>query len=413
MIRFAWLACPLVLLFAGAAPLPAQEKPAAEAPAGPVQIDPVDFSAPVPIEKAKIDKGTAWYDARLLGIEGQAFRDTKAPFDRLPARAEPPAPRKGDSEEATKDAQKGKVRTDVWNLSRDSAGLCVRFLTDASTISCDWTLTKANLAMPHMPATGVSGVDLYVRDDAGKWRWLACKPPVAQSTSTVVVTNLPAGTREYRLYLPLYNGVKDIRIGIPEKSILSRGPKFAAGHERPIVFYGTSITHGASASRTGMVHTAILGRRLDRPVVNLGFSGNGRMETEVVTFLNEIDAAVFVIDCLPNIGAAEVTARTAPLVEQIRKAHPDTPILLVEDRNYSDSFLIASKRTRNETSQAALKKEFETLKAKGVKGLYYLAGDKLLGDDNEGTVDSSHPTDLGFFRQADAFEPVLREILKD
>ena len=75
-------------------------------------------------------------------------------------------------------------------------------------------------------------------------------------------------------------------------------------------------------------------------------------------------------------------------------------------------FLLTTKKERNEKSQAALKKEFALLKEAGVKGLYYLVGDHLLGDDNEGTVDSSHPTDLGFFRQADAFEPVLREILK-
>jgi len=412
MNRLTRFSCSLVLLIGVSSPLAAEEKPAASASAAPVQIDPVDFGAPVPIDSATIEKGTAWYDSRLLGIEGQAFRDTKAPFDRLPARAEPPAPKEGETAEAARAAQKGKVRMDVWNLSRDSAGLCVRFLTDATQISCRWTLTKANLAMPHMPATGVSGVDLYARDNDGTWRWLATKPPTAQATTAVVVANIDPGTREYRLYFPLYNGVTSLQIGIPEKSILSRGPKFAAGHEKPIVFYGTSITHGASASRTGMVHTAILGRRFDRPVVNLGFSGNGRMEPEVTAFLNEIDAAVYVIDCLPNIQAAEVTARTAPLVEQIRQAHPQTPILLVEDRNYSDGFLVASKRDRNRTSQAALKKEFAALQAKGVKGLFYLAGDKLLGDDNEGTVDSSHPTDLGFFRQADAFEPVLREILK-
>jgi hypothetical protein len=372
--------------------LRAEDKPAVSAAS--VQIEPVSLGAEVPAAKASIEGKTAWYDSRLLGIEGQAYRDTKAPFDRLPARAEE------------------TVRKDVWNLSRHSAGLAVRFVTDATTISCRWTLTSPNLAMPHMPATGVSGVDLYARDDEGKWRWLAAGKPTAQTTSAALAAGIKPGTREYRLYFPLYNGVTSLEIGVPAGSKLSRGPAYATGHEKPIVFYGTSITHGASASRTGMVHTAILGRRLERPVVNLGFSGNGRMEPEVTVFLNEIDAAVYVIDCLPNIQAAEVTARTAPLVRQIREAHPDTPILLVEDRNYSDGFLMTSKRDRNQQSQAALKKEFALLKEAGVKGLYYLVGDHLLGDDNEGTVDSSHPTDLGFFRQADAFEPVLKEILK-
>jgi hypothetical protein len=180
---------------------------------------------------------------------------------------------------------------------------------------------------------------------------------------------------------------------------------------KPIVFYGTSITHGASASRPGMTHVAILGRRFDRPVINLGLSGNGRMETEVARLLTEIDAAVYIIDCLPNIQAEGVLERTRPCIEILRAARPETPILLVEDRSYGDSFLISSKRERNRTSREALRRVYKELKADGVKQLYYLEGEHLLGDDNEGTVDSSHPTDLGFMRQAAAFTEALEPIL--
>ncbi len=150
--------------------------------------------------------------------------------------------------------------------------------------------------------------------------------------------------------------------------------------------YGTSITQGACASRPGMVHTAILGRRFDRPVINLGFSGNGRMETEVVELMAELDAAVYVIDCLPNITAQEVLARTKPCIQILRKAHPQTPVLLVEDRSYADSFLISAKRERNRTSRQALWKVYEELKTAGDKYLYYLEGEQLLGDDNEAWV---------------------------
>jgi lysophospholipase L1-like esterase len=145
-------------------------------------------------------------------------------------------------------------------------------------------------------------------------------------------------------------------------------------------------------------------------VINLGFSGNGRMEPEVATYIAEINAAVFIIDCLPNIGAKEVTERTAKVVRLLRAKHPMTPILLVEDRNYTNNWLVPSKRQRNESSQAALKAEFAKLKAEGVEGLYYLDGKALLGEDGEDTVDTSHPTDLGFTRHADAFEKVLRTI---
>jgi hypothetical protein len=345
--------------------------------------------------KADADGALLWYDVRLLTKEGQGWEDTAAPFDRLPAKAQK------------------KVRPEVWNLSRHSAGIAVRFVTDSPTIHARWTLTSASLAMPHMPATGVSGVDLYVRDEANSWRWLACGRPSAQTNSLQLVSGIPEGTREYMLYLPLYNGVSSVEIGIPKGKMLAAGLPRPDERRKPIVFYGTSITQGGCASRPGMVHTAILGRRLDRPVINLGFSGNGRMETEVAELLAELDAAVFVIDCLPNISAEDVLARTKPCFEILRKAHPQTPILLVEDRSYSDSFLVTGKRERNLASRKALRQMYEELKSGGEKQLFYLEGEKLLGDDNEGTVDGSHPTDLGFVRQADAFEAALRPILKE
>ena len=176
------------------------------------------------------------------------------------------------------------------------------------------------------------------------------------------------------------------------------------------MFYGTSITQGGCASRPGMVHTAILGRRLDRPVVNLGFSGNGTLDLDIAALLGELDAAVFVLDCLPNLNPMQVAERTEPFVKALRKAKPDTPILLVEDRSYANAAVLPAAAKRNADSRAAYKKAFDALVA-GDKNLHYLTGDKLIGDDGEGTVDGSHPTDLGFLRQADAFEAALKPIL--
>lgn len=350
---------------------------------------------PIDPDRAKVDADgqTNWYDIRLLPIEGQSWSDTKSPFDRLPAKAE------------------GLVRDAVWNLSRHSAGMAVRFVTDATTIHARWTLTSQRLAMPHMPATGVSGLDLYVRGSNGQWRWLACVSPTAQTTTKVLVTGIPEGRRTFMLYLPLYNGVSSVEIGVPQAKTLFLPPDRSAECAKPIVFYGTSITQGACASRPGMVHTAILGRRFERPIVNLGFSGNGRMEAEVVKLMSEIDAAIYVLDCLPNIRETDVLARTKPCVQVLRQTRPETPILLIGDRSYGDAFLVTAKRARNVASNAALRQVFEDLQAAGFENIFHLEGERLLGDDNEATVDSSHPTDLGFLRQADAFAKAIGPIL--
>ncbi|MGE4178793.1 MAG: SGNH/GDSL hydrolase family protein [Limisphaerales bacterium] len=339
-------------------------------------------------------KPVEWMDVRRLGVEGQGWRETAAPFDRLPARAE------------------GVVRPPVWNLSRHSAGMHVRFVTDATEIHARWEVTSSNLAMPHMAATGVSGLDLYAKSDDGDWRWLAVGRPLQTTNTAVLIRGLRPGPREYLLYLPLYNGTRSAEVGVPAGDSLSPAGAWGEGSRRPILFYGTSILHGACASRPGMTHAAILGRRFHRPHINLGFSGNGKMEPELADLLAELDPVVYVLDCLPNMNAAEVTERVEPFVRKLRASHPRTPIVLVEDRTYADSFLVSSKRERNESSRAALRAAFERLRKSGVKHLSYLPGERLLGDDGEGTVDSSHPNDLGFMRQADAQAKVLGPILR-
>jgi len=335
--------------------------------------------------------GLEWHDVTTWGVEGRILPEQERTnwFDRLPA------------------AAKDTVTPNVWSLSRDSAGMVARFKSDTTAIHVHYKLTKANLDMPHMPATGVSGADLYARDTDGKWKWVQVAKPTAQEVKVEVIKGLAPGYREYALYLPLYNGVTSLEIGVEKDA------KFdpCAPREKPIVFYGTSITHGACASRPGMVHTAILGRRLDMPVVNLGFSGNGRMDKAVGDFLVQVDAAAYVIDCLPNMQPADVAAKCVPLVKQLREARADTPIILVEDRRFTNEWITPAKQQFHTQNHAALRAAFEALQNEGVASLYYIEGDHLYGDDTEGATDGSHASDLGFMRQADVFEPVLRQAL--
>ena len=133
----------------------------------------------------------------------------------------------------------------------------------------------------------------------------------------------------------------------------------------------------------------------------------------MANLLAELAPSVYVLDCLPNMNAAMVTERVQPFVRTLREAHPRTPIVLVEDRRFPDGFLVAQKREGNDATHAALRAAFQRLKKSGIKHLYYIPGDTLLGTDGEGTVDSSHPNDLGFMRQADAFAKVLGPLLRE
>lgn len=282
------------------------------------------------------------------------------------------------------------------------------FESDASEIWIRWEVLSEDLAMPHFPASAMSGLDLYARDDSGQWRWVQATKPNERRMELKWVDGLAPGKREYAVYLPLRNPLESLEIGVPEGSAF-RG--IAPRQLRPIVFYGTSINHGVAASRPGMVHTAILGRWFDRPVVNLGFGGNGRMEAEVGAFLERLDAAVFVIDCLPNLKPDQVRERCGPLIRQLRSAYPDTPIVLVEDRRFANAWIRPEREDFHDRNQLALRESYEELLAEGVDGLFYIEGDHLFGDDSEGTVDGSHPTDLGYLRQAKVFKPVLEAAL--
>ncbi|MCH2132856.1 MAG: SGNH/GDSL hydrolase family protein [Phycisphaerales bacterium] len=332
-----------------------------------------------------------WTDGHDLRVEGQAWTETKAPWDRLPAKAE------------------GVVRDPVWNLSRQSAGIALQFRTDAPEIHVRWTLTSDRLEMAHMPATGVSGVDLYL-NDGNAWRWANTPRPKAKENTARMVSGLEPVMRDWMLYLPLYNGVESIEVGVPAGATLEPMPSRPAD-ELPIVFYGTSITHGACASRPGMCHVAIVGRDLDREVINLGFSGNGTMDLEIADLMAEIDAAVYIVDCLPNLTGERTAKRAVPFVKRLRGLRPDTPIVLVEDRTYSDNHVNDNRRKRNEGNRAALQAAWKTLRDEGMTNLYYLEGDTLLDADGDSTVDGSHPTDLGFRQQADAFIEVLGPVL--
>ena len=334
----------------------------------------------------------SWFNTEDWGIEGRGWNEgMPTHFCRIPDKAQ------------------GVIPDPVWNLAKQSSGLVVRFKTDATKILVKHKVTGA-LAMPHMTAVGTSGLDLYNREDDGKWYWAGFSKPTENDYTMPILDGASRKEREYMLYLPLYNVTESLFIGVPEGFQFERIEPMT---KKPIVYYGTSISHGCSSSRPGMNFVAMIGRRFDRPTINLGFSGNGRMEKEMADLIAEVDAAVYVIDCLPNMTQQHVDERTEIFIRRLRELKPDTPIVLVEDRTLSNARLLPWWEANHKNKRTAFHAVYEKLVAENMSGLSYLKGDTLLGTDEEGTIDGSHPNDLGMFRMAESLEPVLREALKD
>ena len=340
------------------------------------------------ISAQEIDQ-TKYYGKEYFLIEGTIVEEylKESPYDRLPA------------------SYKELVREPVWNLSKSSAGLSIRFLTNTSNLKVKWEIMN-DLSMDHMPDTGIKGVDLYFKNGE-KWQYINTGRPQGFFNEFTLVENMSEVMREFKIFLPLYDGVKNIEIGIDSKSSIKKPTK---NSKKPIIFYGTSITQGGCASRPGMAHTNIISRQLDIDVYNFGFSGNCRMEQPIAELISTVKPALYVIECMPNMIKPElITERTIPLVETIRKNNPDTPIIFVDLFKSPITLLNTKIKSENESMDNALEAEFEKMIESDVKNIFFIETPKLNESNHEGTVDAIHFTDLGFQRYADFLIEKLKE----
>ena len=334
----------------------------------------------------------------LQVVEGQAWsKEVKSFYDRLPARAEK------------------TVRNEVWELSQNSAGLSLRFRSNANEIIVKYVVSE-ELQFPHMPATGVSGVDLYAKNSDGKWLWCAGRfsfgDTIVYRYKGMLSKDEYENPFDYTLYLPLYNSVKWLEINVPDSSLFTPLP---ARKEKPILVYGTSIAQGGCATRPGLAWTNILSRKLDRPIINLGFSGNGRLEKELIDLITEVDAKLYVLDCLPNLSPeniGELKKKIVESVKELKSKRPDIPVLLTDHDGYTDEEINPASKEETRILNTVQKQEFDSLATAGTKDIYLLTKNEI-GQDIETMVDGTHPNDIGMMRYADAYEKKIRAIIHE
>ena len=344
------------------------------------------------VKSAVVTNGVKWIDGRFLPIEGRAFDDVEHFYDRLPANVTT------------------NVNAGVRSMKHHTSGMLFRFATDSKRLDFKWKPYRANLSMDHMPASGVSGIDVY-RWDAKRNRWLYVK--TGRITDAVKGGSLSVpwtpGT-PCLVNLPLYNGVKSFELGINTNAVVEALPPRASGVNKPVVFYGTSITHGGCCSRPGLAFVNRVGRDLDVPVVGLGFSGSGVMEFEMSEHLARIDASCYVLDCLWNMVESRKQNRDRSVegnyerfIRNLRAKRPDVPIVMAEQcdvymggPNGKDKFMRGL---------------YNKLIAEGWKNLVYLPKDEMYTGDFEGTVDGCHPNDIGMESMSKAFGKAVRQAL--
>lgn len=330
-------------------------------------------------------------------IQGQGWPKHVAGFyDRLPAKAEQQV-----------------NNPSVWKMSQCAAGLTLRFYSNAPTIRVRYAVSRT-LSRAHIPATGKSGLDLYTIDRNGQWEWISGKFPGTFGDTIEYQFNALKGDREkeYCLYLPYYNQVTWLEIGVPKAAKMEPVRQSA---DKPIVVYGTSIAQGTAAPRPGLTWTAILSRRLHTPLINLGFAGCGRLEEPIINLMTELDAKLYVLACLPNLvgRTAVIKTRLINAVKRLQEKRPEVPILIVDHANGNIRSLYTRQYEKFKKTNEASREAFERLKSEGVKNIYYLTADAIGLTAGGLATDGVHPNAVGEAVYARAYEKRIRRILNE
>ena len=337
-----------------------------------------------------------YVDAQRLRIINKGFEDTYGPYTRIPA------------------SLKDSVRPTLWERSQCSTGMGVRFATNSKRVAVRYNLLW-NTHMAHMADTGLKGTDLYRLSDNGVWEYVNTNRPSKKDSiqSKVYVENLKGDMREYMIYLPLYDGVNWLEVGVDSSAIISKPIVDSPRQSKKIVFYGTSILKGGCASRTGMVANNMIQRDLNAECVNIGISGEGKMDMVMARALASIpNVTAYVLDPIPNCTEMMCDTLTYDFVNTLRTLRPEVPIVMVEGPIYPYAKFDESLNKYLPRKNAAFKKNYDKLKKENSKNLYYVSTDELLDPAKEGTVDGIHFTDYGFRFYADRLNKVLKDLVK-
>lgn len=311
------------------------------------------------------------------------------------------------------------LSSDVWKKVTCSSGLQVRFHTNATNIIVRYALNGlAYKSNDWYSNVGANGFDLYMLKK-GQWNW--CYPGTRSFGSSFDYSietddaNYVTNGYDYCLYLPSFISISDLSIMTNTGAIFEFIP---VSNEKPVVFYGTSIIHGAASTRPGNTITNIISRELiTTPIVNFGLSGRGRMEPEVIKAVNAIDAQIYIIDCLANMTSSELIPQILTLytnaVDSIKKYHPNAGIIITEHPGYADAETNLKRKKSVIYANNELKRAYKEILKKDYSNIYYLSKEEIGIDFKSDYADYIHPNDKGMYVYATKYLELIREVQKN
>ena len=287
------------------------------------------------------------------------------------------------------------------DLSAQTSGGRIRFNTDSEKLSVKLEVLSEP-SMAHMASSGSSGLDFF--EGTGKeMKYTATRQPACGQKKLEAEVALSRGEKTVTIYLPLYNGVRSLKIGLEKGASLAAPPPYT--NEKPIVFYGSSITQGGCASRTSNSYCAMLARQFDSDFINLGFSGSAKGETYMAEYIAGLGMSCFVMDYDHNAPDPEHLLKShLPFLQTILAKQPELPVIMLSkpDTNFTTDLV----------RRDIVKASYEKLLAEHYN-VQFADGGELFGTDfrDSCTVDGCHPNDLGFYRMAQAVMPALEKAL--
>ncbi len=346
---------------------------------------------------ASFGKGEKTYDfvdAVELTVVGKLFYDTPSPFHRVDT------------------CRFNKFNARENALVRQSSGISIAFRSNSPSVSF---LPEYGIidSKPHTTDMSTKGFDLYVKDKDGRFgppdRWIYVESHSGRDgKASVIKENMDGSMKEFLLYLPTFSEILSLKIGVERGCVIE---KIENPFRHRIGVFGSSFTHGASTTRSGMTYPAQFSRITGIQLLSLGVSGNCRMQEHFAEVLAAADVDAFIFDTFSNSSSGMIEERLFPFIEKIQAAHPDIPLIFQqtiyrETRNF-DAPTDKREQKRMETAQAMMEKAM-----KKYKNVFFVIPNAT-SEYHDTSVDGIHPTDYGYYLWVESVREQILKILAE